>query len=133
MCQFCVPKSKFQADQTFYFKYDILVLFLHNSYGTPEFPNGGKLEGTDWMESLRWDNTEPSIYLRKTNTDLSVYSRKANTNLFMHFMKAKTEFWVSNLLPALLIVLLPSLLPLLIQHNYQFVTPQYMHCNLPLK
>ena len=34
------------------FKYEILVLFLHNSYGTPEFPDCGNLVGADWMENL---------------------------------------------------------------------------------
>ena len=57
------------------------MIFLHNSYGTPEFPNCGNLEGTDWMEGLRWANKEPSMIFRETNTNRSVHFRKANTNL----------------------------------------------------
>jgi hypothetical protein len=32
---------------TFYFKYEVLLLFLHNSHGTPEFTNSGVLAGED--------------------------------------------------------------------------------------
>ena len=35
--------------------------FLHNTYGTPEFPDSGNLVGADWMENLRWANTQRSI------------------------------------------------------------------------
>ena len=122
------------------------MLFLHNSYGTPEIPNCGNLEGTDWMESLGRANTEqsmhfretnldpsvhfrkgnmdPSMNFRKANTDPSMNFRKANTDPSMNFRKANTEFLVPDLHPTLLIILLPSLFPLLIRHNYQFVTPQ---------
>ena len=64
-----------------YFKSDILVLFMHNSYGTSEFPDCGNLVGEDCMENLRWANTEPSVHLRKTNTDPSMHFRKANTDI----------------------------------------------------
>ena len=40
------------GENAFYFKYDILVLFFHNSYGTPKFPDCGNLVGADWMENL---------------------------------------------------------------------------------
>ena len=71
-----------------------MILFLHNSYGTPEFPDCGNLEETDWMESLRWANIEPSMHFRETKTDRSVYFRKANMDMSMHFRKAKREFLV---------------------------------------
>ena len=62
----------------FYFKYRILVLFLHKSYGTPEFPDCGNLVGADGMENMRWANMEPFIHFRETNTDPSMHFRKAN-------------------------------------------------------
>ena len=39
---------------------------LHNSYGTPEFPDCGNLVGADWIENLRWANTEPSMHFKET-------------------------------------------------------------------
>ena len=39
--------------QTLYFKYDVLLLFLHNSYGTPEFP--------DWKSSGSRLNGKPNV------------------------------------------------------------------------
>ena len=86
-------------DVSFYFKYDILVLFLHNGYGTLEFPDCGNLVGVDCMGNHRWANTEPSMHFRKTNTDLSVHFRKANTDPSVHFRKANTEFLLPVLLP----------------------------------
>ena len=85
------------------------MLFLHNSYGTPEFPDFGNLEGTDWMEDLRWANMQPSMHFRETNTDPSVHVRKANTDPYMHFRTANTEFLVPALLPILLTISLSSL------------------------
>ena len=70
-----------------------MLLFLHNNYGTSEFPDCGNLLGADWMENLRWANTEPSIHFRETNTEPSMHFRKANTDPSMHFRKANTEFW----------------------------------------
>ena len=73
------------------------MLFLHNSYGTLEFPDCGNLVGIDCMGNLRWANIEPSMHFRKTNTDPSVHSRKANTDLSMYFRKvAPRDFpWAS--------------------------------------
>ena len=100
-------------DHTFYFKYDILVLFLHNSYGSSEFPDCGNLVGADCMGNMRWANTEPSMHFRKTNTDPSVHFRKANTD-------------------CLLLVLLPTpnfTSKFNFQHYYQFVTSWWMQYN----
>ena len=83
----------------FYFKLNVSLLFLHNSYGTSEFPNSGNLVGADCMGNLRWANTEPSMHFRKTNTDPSVHFRKANTDPSVHFRKANTEFLLPVLLP----------------------------------
>ena len=77
----------------------MLVLFLHNSYGAPEFPNCGNLVGADCMRNLRWANTEPSMQFRETNTNPSVHFRKANTNPSMYFRKDYTEFLLPVLLP----------------------------------
>ena len=74
------------------------MIFLHNSYVTPEFPDCGNLVGADCMGKLRWANTEPSMHFRKTNTDPYMHFRKANTDPSMHLRKANTEF----LLPVLL-------------------------------
>ena len=67
------------------------MLFMHNSYGTPGFPVCGNLVGADWMENLRWADTELSMHFRETNTDPSMHFRKANTNRSMHFRKAYTD------------------------------------------
>ena len=75
------------------------VLFLHNSYGTSEFPDCGNLVGADCMGNLRWANTEPSMPFRKTNADPSMHFRKANTDPSMHFRKANTKFLLPLLLP----------------------------------
>ena len=88
------------------------MLFLHNSYGTPEFSDCGNLEGTDWIEDMRWANIEPS---REINMDPSVHFRKPNTDPSMHLRKANTEFLVPALLPTLLTIPLPSLYPFLLQ------------------
>ena len=68
------------------------MLFLHNSYGTPKFPDCGNLVGEDWMGNLRWANTEPSMHFRETNTNPSVHFRKANTDPSMHYTKVNIEF-----------------------------------------
>ena len=68
------------------------MLFLHNSYGTPEFPVCGNLVGEDWMENLRWGDTDPSMHFRETNTDPSMHFSKANMDLAMHFRKANMKF-----------------------------------------
>ena len=57
---------------------------LHNSYGTPEFPNCGNQVGADWMENMRRANTEQSMHFTETNTDLSMHFRKANTDTSMY-------------------------------------------------
>jgi hypothetical protein len=57
------------------------VLFLHNSYGTSDFPNCGNLVGADCMGNLSWANMEPSMHFRKTNMNRSVHFRNANTDL----------------------------------------------------
>ena len=75
----------------------MLLLFLHNSYGTLEFPDCGNLVGADCIGNLSWANTEPSMHFRKSNTDPSVHFRKPTTN--PHFKKANTEFWLPVLLP----------------------------------
>ena len=86
-------------ESLFYFQENILVLFLHNSYGTPDFPDCGNLVGPDWMENLRWANTEPSMFFRETNTDPSMHFRKANTDSSMHFRKASfTPNFIHNFL-----------------------------------
>ena len=97
--QFEVETRCLAYDLSFYFKQDILVLFLPNSYGTSEFPDCGNLVGEDCMGNLRWANTEPSMHFRKTNTDPFVHFRKANTDLSMHFRKANTEVLLLVLLP----------------------------------
>ena len=73
------------------------MIFLHNSYGTPEFPDYENLMAEYWMESLMWANTELSMHFRETNTDPSMHFRKANTDPSLHFRKANMEF----LLPVL--------------------------------
>ena len=90
----------------------MLVLFLHNSYGTSEFPYCGNLVGADWMENLRWANKEPSMHFRETDT--SIHFRKANTDPSMHFRKAITEFLLPVLLLTLLTFSLPTLRPVLL-------------------
>ena len=75
------------------------MLFLHNSYGTSEFPNCGNLVGADCMGNLRWASTEPSMHFRKTNMDPSMHFRKAHTDPSVHFRKANTEFLLPVLLP----------------------------------
>ena len=70
------------------------MLFLHNSYGSSEFPDCENLAEADCMGNLRWANTELSMHFRKTNTDPSVHFRKANTDLSMHLRKANTEFFL---------------------------------------
>ena len=74
------------------------MLFLHNNYGTLEFPDCANIVGADCMGNMRWANTETSMHFRKTNTDRSVHVRKANTDPSVHFKKANTGF----LLPVLL-------------------------------
>ena len=83
----------------FYFKYDILVLFFHNSYSTPEFPGCGNLVGAVWMENLMLGDTNPSMHFRETNTDLSMHFRKTNMDPSMHLRKANTDFFLPVLLP----------------------------------
>ena len=75
--------------------------FLHNSYGSSEFPDCGNLVGADFMGNLRWANMEPAMHFRMTNTDLSMHFREANTDLSMHFRKVNTEFLLAALLPTL--------------------------------
>ena len=43
------------------------MLFLHNSYGTLEFPDCGNLMRADGMENLRWANMELFMPFRETN------------------------------------------------------------------
>ena len=66
----------------------MLVLFLHNSYGTPKFPDCGNHVGADWMENLRWASMDPFMHFRETNTDPSMHFRKAHTESSMNFRKA---------------------------------------------
>ena len=63
-----------------------MVLFLHNSYSTPEFPDYGNLEGIDLMEDLGW-----AMHFRETNVDPSVHFRKAYMDQSKHFRKANME------------------------------------------
>ena len=49
----------------------------------------GNLVGADWMENLRWANTDPSMHKRESNTDPSINFRNANTDPSMHFKKAR--------------------------------------------
>ena len=94
---------------------------MHNSNGTLEFPECGNLIGADWMENLRWPNTEqfmhfretntePSMHIRETNTEPSMHFKRANTDQTMNFRKANTEFLLLVLLPTLLTISLPTLL-----------------------
>ena len=96
-------------------KYDILVLFLHTSCGSLEFPNCGNLMGADCMENLRWAKTEPSMHFRETNTEPSMHFRKANTDPSMQFRKPNTEILVLVLLSTLLTISLQTLLQFLSQ------------------
>ena len=88
------------------------MLFLHSIYGTLEFPNCGNLMRANWMENLRWANTEPSMNFRETNTELSMHFRKANTDPSMNFRKVNTEL--------LLLVLLPTILTIYSQLYFSF-------------
>ena len=74
------------------------MLFLHNSYGTLEFPDCGNLVGADGMGNLRWANTKPSMHSRKTNKDPSMHLRKANTDPSVNFRKGNIEFLLLVLL-----------------------------------
>ena len=89
----------------------MLVLFLHNSHGTPEVPDCGNLVRADWMENLRMANTEPSMHFRETNKDPPVHFRKANTDPSMHFRKPNKEILVPALHPTLFKISLPSFHP----------------------
>ena len=95
---------------------------------TLELPDCENLEGTDWMENLRWAKTEPSMHFRDTHTDPSVYFRKAYTDPSMHSRKANTEFLVPVLLQTFLTfhfqVHSCVYSQFKSQHNYQLVTPQ---------
>ena len=84
------------------------MLFLHNTYGISEFPDCGNLVRADWMETLRWANTEPFVHFRETNTDPSMHFRKANTDPSMHIGKANTELLLPVLLPISLQVVFPT-------------------------
>ena len=90
-------------ERAFYYKHGFLLLFLHNSHGTKEFPDCGNLVRPAWVGNLRWDNaepyepfrwvnTEPSVQFRKANTDPSVQFRKANTDPSMQFRWGHREF-----------------------------------------
>ena len=83
---------------------------MHNSNGTLEFPECGNLIGADWMENLRWPNTEQFMHFRETNTEPSMHFKRANTDQTMNFRKANTEFLLLVLLPTLLTISLPTLL-----------------------
>ena len=96
----------------------MLVLFLHNNYGTPEFPKCVNLVGADWMENLKWanaepsmhfreTNAEPSMHFRETNTDPSMHFRKVITDPSMHFREVNTEFLLPVLLQTLFTISLP--------------------------
>ena len=87
------------------------MLFLHNSYSTPEFTDCGNLVGADWMENLRWCNTEPSMHLRETNTDPSMHFRKANADPSMHFRKTNTRFVAPRFSPNFIHNFTPSFNP----------------------
>ena len=78
-------------DLLLYFKYEVLLFILHNSYGTPEFPDSGNLLGADWVENLKWDHTEPHVPFGWVHTELSMHFRKGNTEPSMHFREANTE------------------------------------------
>ena len=106
----------------------MLVLFLHNSYGTPEFSNCENLVGTDLMENMMWGDTDPSMHFRETNTDPSMHFRKAIMDPPMHFKKANTEFFIPILLSTLFTISLPSLLPFtpIFNHN---ITTNVLHHN----
>ena len=90
------------------------MLFFHNSHGTPEIPDCGNLVGANWMETLRWAHTEPSVHFKETNMDPSMHFRKANMDPSMHFRKANTEFLLQVLILTLLTISFSSLLPVLI-------------------
>ena len=74
----------------FYFKQEVLLLFLHNRHGTPEFTVCGILAGED-LGYLRRANAEPSVDLRRANTEPSLDFRKANMEPSMHFRRANRE------------------------------------------
>ena len=105
-------------------------------HGSPEFPDCGNLEGTDWMENLSRANTEPTMHFRQTNTDPSVHFRKANTDPSRHFRKANTELLVPVLLPTFLTVSLPSfflfLLPVVIPNCYTTIDAMYSAPEVPV-
>ena len=63
------------CSQAPYILHSISIRTLHNSYGTPEFPDCGNQVGADWMENPRWANTEPSMNFRAVMSDTSFYYR----------------------------------------------------------
>ena len=75
-----------------YFKQVILLLFLHNCHGTPEFFDCWNLVGADWVGNLRLDHMEPSVHLRKANTEPSMHFRKGNRKQSMPFTRDHAEF-----------------------------------------
>ena len=72
------------AGLPFNFKYSVLLLFFHNSYGTPEFPYCGNLVEADWVGNLRRDHTELYVQFSWVHTEALMYFRKGNMNPSMH-------------------------------------------------
>ena len=69
----------------------LVLLVLHSSYGTPEFPNSGNLVGADGVGNLRWAHMEPYVPFSWVHTEPSMHLKKASTEPSMHFRKANTE------------------------------------------
>ena len=83
-------------------------------------PQLWKSTGANWMENLRWANTEPSMHFKETNMDPSMHLRKPNTDPSIHFRKANADFLHPVLLPTFLTIslLLVFLLPVSIPTSY---------------
>ena len=75
----------FISNRTFWCFSCILAMVHWNS------PTLGNLVGADWVESLRWVHTEPSMHFRKADTEPSMHFRKAYTEPSMQLRKAHTE------------------------------------------
>ena len=73
--------SAFTGINPLHFKQEFLLLFFHNSNGTPEFTNCGILVGT-YDGNLKRANMEQSMDLRKANTESSQDLRRANTKSY---------------------------------------------------
>jgi hypothetical protein len=71
----------------FYFKKEVVLLFLHNSHGTPKFINCGRLR-VAWIGPIQnrlWILGGP------TRNHLWILGRPANTEPSVHFRKPNTE------------------------------------------